>query len=74
MKGIDDLNAIGKDLKRKLSQLQSVTNSAFVGLTPEMQNKLKGEHVDLNKAIKAAQSGNIKELTNLANKYNADTN
>lgn len=65
----DQIFQMGQRLKKDLEVVQKSMNKNFQGITPEMQDKVKGPHQDLNKAIRAAKSGDIDQLHTIANKY-----
>jgi len=68
-----EIDQIAKDLKKHLKTLEAVGNGTFKNMDPEKYPQFSGIHTDLNGAFKAARSGNVKKLNELAEKY-ANTN
>lgn len=55
---------IGK-LKDSLKGIQKVFNDKLSAIPEEHRDKIKGPHLDFNKAIRAAQTGDAETLYNL---------
>ena len=61
-----DLNEMASQLKNQLDGIQRAFNNNFNSMPPDVQQKVKGPHLDLNKAIKAAKSGDVEALYKLS--------
>lgn len=61
-----DLDQMASQLNRQLTGLQKAFNSKFNSMPKEVQDKVKGPHLDLNKAIRAAKSGDVEALYKLS--------
>lgn len=61
-----DLDKMASQLKGQLNGIQNSFNRQFDSMPESVKQQVKGPHLDLNKAITAAKSGDIEALYKLA--------
>lgn len=59
------IDNLANELKGKLVTLQKLESDNFAKMPKDVQERLKGPHIDVNKAIKAINEGDYEALYKL---------
>lgn len=58
-----------KSLNKQLEEITMAQNQAYDNLPPEIYEKVKEQHLDMNRLMREFKGGNTNALNELVNKY-----